>query len=95
VYCNYCGTGYVKKAKRTKKHLVRCSKAPSYVKVKIATPVSAGSEAASEPSTSATVLRFKISKSRSFCKYASHFRSYGKNFQYKEHYTYRPPKDSD
>jgi hypothetical protein len=86
----------VKNAKRTKKHLVRYSEAPSYVKVKTATPLSAGIEAASEPSTSAMVLRFKISKSRSFCtKYASHFRHYGKKFQYKEHYIYRPPKDSE
>jgi hypothetical protein len=86
----------VKNAARTKKHLVSFSKAPSYVKVKTATPLSAGSEAASEPSTSAIVLRFKIGKSCSFCtKYASHLRSYGKKFQYKEHYTYRPPKDSE
>jgi hypothetical protein len=86
----------VKNAKRTKKHLVGCSETPSYVKVKTATPVSAGSEAASEPSTSATVLRFKISKSRSFrTKYASHFRRYGKKFQYKEYYIYRQPKDSE
>jgi hypothetical protein len=80
------------KRKKNEKHPVSCSKAPSYVKVKTATPVSAGSEAA----TSAMVLRFKISKSRSFCtKYASHFRSYGKKFPYKEHYKYRPPKDSE
>jgi hypothetical protein len=86
----------VRKAKRTRKHLVGCSETPSYVKVKTATPLSAGSEAASESSTSATVLRFKVSKSRSFStKYASHFRRYGKKFQYKEHYTYRPPKDSE
>jgi hypothetical protein len=86
----------VNNAKRTENHLVSCPEAPSYVKRKTATPVSAGSEAASEPSTSAVGLWFKISKSRSFCtKYASHFRRYGNKFQYKEHYTYRPPKDSD
>jgi hypothetical protein len=86
----------VKNATRTKKHLVSRSNVPSYVKVKTATPVSVGSEAASEPSTAATVLRFKISKSRSFCpKYAAHSKSYGKKFQYKEHHTYRPPKDSE
>jgi hypothetical protein len=86
----------VQNATRTKKHLDACSKVPSYVKVKTATPVSAGREAASEPSTSAAVLLFKISKSRSFCtKNASHLTRYGKKFQYKEHYTYRPPKDSE
>jgi hypothetical protein len=86
----------VKNAKRTKKHHVSCSKAPSYVKVKTATLLSAGSEAASEPSTSAVVLWFKISKSCIFCtKYTSHFRSNEKEFQYKEHYAYRPPKDSE
>jgi hypothetical protein len=71
------------KVARTKKHLVSCSKAPSCVKVKTATLVSGGSEAASKPSTSSMVLRFTISKSRSFCTtFAYHFRSYGKKFQY-------------
>jgi hypothetical protein len=66
-----------------KKHLVSCSKAPSCVKVKTATLVIGGSEAASKPSASSMVLWFKISKSRSFCTtFAYHFRSYRKKFQY-------------
>lgn len=36
-----------------KKRLVHCSKSPSYTKAKTATPLRAGSEAASEPSTAA------------------------------------------
>ena len=50
--CKYCGTGYVKNATRMKRHLVSCSQTPSYLKVKTATWLSAGSEAASKPSTS-------------------------------------------
>jgi hypothetical protein len=48
--------GYVKKATKMKNHFVSCSKTPSHVKVKTTTLLSAGSEAASEPSTSAIVL---------------------------------------
>jgi hypothetical protein len=55
-------TEYVKNAARTKKHLVSCSKAPSYIKVKTPTLLSAASEAASEPSTSSVVLRFKLAE---------------------------------
>jgi hypothetical protein len=53
--CKYCGTGYVKNATRMKKHLVSCSKTPSHIKVKTASPFSAVSEAASEPSTSVDI----------------------------------------
>jgi hypothetical protein len=50
--CKYCGTGYMKNATRMKRHLVSCSKTPSYLKVKTATSLSAGSEAASNQSIS-------------------------------------------
>jgi hypothetical protein len=50
--CKYCGTGYVKNPARMKRHLVSCPKTPSYLKVKTATSLSAGSEAASKPSAS-------------------------------------------
>ena len=42
----------MKNATRMKRHLVSCSKTPSYLKVKTATSLSAGSEAASKPSIS-------------------------------------------
>ena len=43
----------VKRNKNEKKSLANCSKTPSYIKVKAATALRAGSEAASESSTSA------------------------------------------
>jgi hypothetical protein len=93
VYCKYCRTGYVKNATRTKKHLVSCSKTPSYTRVKTTNPVTAGSEAASETSTSAMVLLLRINRSCSFyTKYASRFRNYEEKFQYTEHSTYSPKK---
>jgi hypothetical protein len=42
-----------KKAISLKKRVVNCSKSPSYTIAKIATPLRAGSEALSEPSTAA------------------------------------------
>jgi hypothetical protein len=50
VYCKYCAKEYVQNVARMKKHLVCCSKVPSCVKVKTATLLSVGSEAASKPS---------------------------------------------
>jgi len=49
VYCKHSGTEYVKNAIRMKKHLVSCSKTPSYIKVKSAIPLHTGREAASKP----------------------------------------------
>jgi hypothetical protein len=78
-----------------KKHLVRCSKTHSYIKVKTATPLSGGSEAASGPSTSAMVPQFKISKSCNFyTKYASTSEAKGRSFNIKRS-TYCPPKQTD
>jgi hypothetical protein len=57
---------------------------------------SAQSEAASEPSTSAAVIWFKISRTCCpYTKYASHFRSYRKKFQYIQHCSYNPPKETE
>ena len=53
MYCKDSGTKHVKNAVGLKKCLFNCSKSPSYTKARTGTPLHAGSEAASEPSTAA------------------------------------------